>query len=59
MKYIYSSSDYRTITNIRCTLVAGGISVAMIIAVNGLSTILNTAFLAVTPLFESVCARFG
>jgi Flp pilus assembly pilin Flp len=59
MKYIYSSSDYRAITNIRCTLVAGGISVAMIIAVNGLGTIFNAAFLVVTPLFESVCARLG
>jgi Flp pilus assembly pilin Flp len=59
MKYIYSSFDYRAIINIRCTLVAGGISVAMIIAVNGLSTIFNAAFLAVTPLFESVCARLG
>ena len=55
MKYIYSNSDYRVITNISSTLVAGAISVAIIVAVNGLDTIVNAAFLAATPLFESVC----
>lgn len=57
MKYIYSNSDRRA-TAIRCTFVAAGINVAVIIAANGISTILNTAFSSVSPLFESVCTRF-
>jgi len=42
MKYIYLSCDYRAITNIGYTLVAAGINVAVIVAINGLNTILNT-----------------
>ena len=57
MKYIYSSSDQR-VTAIRCTFVAVGINVAVIVATNGIGTILNTAFSSVSPLFESVCTRF-
>lgn len=57
MKYIHSKSD-RAIARIRGTLVAAGINVAIIIAVNGLGTIFNTAFSSVSPLFESVCTRF-
>jgi len=58
MKYIYSNSDQRAITAIRCTFVAAGINVAVIVAANGIGTILNTAFSSVSPLFESVCTRF-
>ena len=55
MKYIHSDSDQRAIVPIRCTFVAAGINVAVIVAANGMGTILNTAFSSVNPLFESVC----
>ncbi len=58
MKYIYPSSDYRAITNIGYTLVAAGINVAVIVAIDGFSAILNTAFSSVNPLLESACGRF-
>lgn len=57
MKYVYSDTDRRA-TAIRCTFVAAGINVAMIIVVNGFSTMLNTAFESVNPLFVSVCGHF-
>jgi len=57
MQYIYSNSN-PAIVYIRGTLVAAGINVAILVAVNGLGAIFNTAFLSVSPLFESVCTRF-
>ncbi len=57
MKYIHFDSN-GAIVHIRGTLVAAGISVAIIVAVNGLGTIFNIAFSSVNPLFESVCTRF-
>ena len=58
MKYIYTRSDYRAITNIGYTLVAAGINVTVIVAIDGFSAILNTAFSSVNPLLESACGRF-
>lgn len=60
MKYMDSSSlvDRRATATIECTLVAAGINVAIIVAINGLDTILNTAFSSVSPLIEAVCTRF-
>jgi len=58
MKYIYLSYDYRAITNIGYTLVAAGINVAVIVAINGFNTILNTAFSSMNPLLESACSQF-
>ena len=57
MKYIPSDSDRRAKV-IVCTFFAAGINVAIMIAINGLGTILNNAFSSVSPLFESVCTRF-
>lgn len=57
MRYISSSADRRTHA-FSCTLVAAGINVTLVVAINGLGTILNDAFLAVTPLLESIYTRF-
>ena len=58
MKYIRCDSDRRTIRAIECTLVAAGINVTIVIAINGLGTILNGAFLSVSPFLELVLLRF-
>jgi len=60
MKYIYSdsSADRRAIATVAYTLVAAGINAAIIVAVHGLGTILNSGFSSVSPLLESVCTRF-
>ena len=57
MKYIYSTPT-SALTTLRSTLAAAGISIAIIVAVNGFRTILDTAFSSVTPLFGSACTRF-
>jgi len=58
MKYVYSSSDQRALGSIKCALLAAGINVAIIVAMNGFSTTLDRAFSSVNSLFESVCTRF-
>ncbi len=58
MKYIRCDSDRRTSRAIECTLVAAGINVTIVIAINGLGTILSGAFLSVSPFLESVLLRF-
>ncbi len=57
MKYIPCDSDGRTTKAIECTLVAAGISVTILVVINGFGTTLNGAFLSVSPLLESVCTR--
>ncbi len=58
MKYIPCDPDQRATRVIECTLVAAGINVTIVIAINGLGTILNGAFLSVSPFLESVLLRF-
>jgi Flp pilus assembly pilin Flp len=57
MKYILSKSEQQA-TAFTHVLVAAGINVAIIVAVNGLGTMVNAAFSSVTPLVESVCTGF-
>jgi hypothetical protein len=57
MRYISSDADRRT-PGFKCTLVAAAINVTIVVAINGVGTILNTAFSSVSPLLESVCTRF-
>jgi len=57
MKYIHSDSDRRAKV-FACTFVAAGINFAIIVAVNGLGTILNNAFSSASALLESTCTRF-
>jgi len=58
MKYILSESEQRATPALTHVLVAAGINVAIIVAVNGLGTMVNAAFSSVSPLVESVCTRF-
>jgi len=58
MKYIACDSDRRTSRAIECTFVAAGINVTILVAMNGFGTILNGAFLFVSPFLESVLLRF-
>jgi Flp pilus assembly pilin Flp len=58
MKYITCDSDRRTTRAIECTFVAAGINVTILVVINGLGTILNGAFLSVSPFLESVLLRF-
>ncbi len=60
MRYIYSNSvtDRPGIAAIEYTVLAMGINLAIIVAVNGLGKVLDTAFSSVNPLLESVCTRF-
>ena len=58
MKYITCDSDRRTTGAIECTFVAAGINVTILVVINGLGTILNGAFLSVSPFLESVLLRF-
>ena len=57
MRYIYSNSvtDRPGIAAIEYTVLAMGINLAIIVAVNGLGKV---AFSSVNPLLESVCTRF-
>jgi Flp pilus assembly pilin Flp len=57
MKYILSESEQQA-TALTHVLVAAGINVAIIVAVNGFGTMVNAAFSSVAPLVDSVCTRF-
>ena len=58
MKYVHCDWDRRTTRGIECTLVAAGINGTILVAIHGLGTILNGAFLFVSPFLESVLLRF-
>jgi hypothetical protein len=57
LKYIHSDPDRRAKV-FACTFVAAGINFAIIVAVNGLGTILNNAFSSASALLVSACTRF-
>ena len=58
MKYVHCDRDRRTTRGIECTLVAAGINGTILVAIHGLGTILNSAFLSVSPFLELVLLRF-
>lgn len=58
MKYVHYDSNQCATRGIECTLVAAGINGTILVAIHGLGTILNSAFLSVSPFLESVLLRF-
>lgn len=58
MKYTACDSEGRTTKAFEGTLLAAAITVAIVIAVDGLGTIFDVAFYSVSPLLETACTRF-